>query len=174
MYNLLNEANYCLLCKNARCKKNCPISTPIPEIISLYKENKFEEAGKILFIFPKFMLRAIQPVPDPENPLMIEYFNPCLVETDIVVGHSKITLEDVKNLEMEDIIILEKSNLHEMTLKSTESLRININPNPSLIMNLDEEDGDEAVNELNKISGSIWDSLEVDISAEFGYLFHNF
>lgn len=49
MYNLLNEANYCLLCKNARCKKNCPISTPIPEIISLYKENKFEEAGKILF-----------------------------------------------------------------------------------------------------------------------------
>lgn len=47
--NLLNEANNCLLCKNARCQKNCPINTPIPEIIKLYKENKFEEAGKILF-----------------------------------------------------------------------------------------------------------------------------
>ena len=46
---LLDEANRCLLCKNARCKANCPISTPIPEVISLYKEGKIEEAGKILF-----------------------------------------------------------------------------------------------------------------------------
>ena len=40
MINLLEEANRCLVCKNARCQKNCPINTPIPEIISLYKENK--------------------------------------------------------------------------------------------------------------------------------------
>ena len=46
---LLNEANACLLCKNARCKKNCPISTPIPEIIQLYKDNEIEKAGEILF-----------------------------------------------------------------------------------------------------------------------------
>lgn len=49
MKNLLNEANNCLLCKNARCQKNCPIDTPIPEIIKLYKENNLQEAGKILF-----------------------------------------------------------------------------------------------------------------------------
>ncbi|QJA08078.1 NAD(P)-dependent oxidoreductase [Romboutsia sp. CE17] len=49
MKNLLNEANNCLLCKNARCQKNCPINTPIPDIIKLFKENKIEEAGKILF-----------------------------------------------------------------------------------------------------------------------------
>lgn len=47
--SLINEANNCLLCKNARCQKNCPINTPIPEIIKLYKENKLDEAGKILF-----------------------------------------------------------------------------------------------------------------------------
>ena len=47
MKNLLNEANNCLLCKNARCQKNCPIDTPIPEIIKLYKENNLQEAGKI-------------------------------------------------------------------------------------------------------------------------------
>ncbi|MGL4850863.1 MAG: NAD(P)-dependent oxidoreductase, partial [Clostridium sp.] len=39
----------CLLCKNPRCKTACPINTPIPEIISLYREGKNEEAGKILF-----------------------------------------------------------------------------------------------------------------------------
>ncbi|MGL5327718.1 MAG: NAD(P)-dependent oxidoreductase [Peptostreptococcaceae bacterium] len=49
MSKLLNEANKCLLCKNARCKKYCPVNTPIPEIITLYKENKLDEAGKILF-----------------------------------------------------------------------------------------------------------------------------
>lgn len=49
MINNLKEANNCILCKNARCQKNCPIDTPIPEIIKLYKENKVFEAGKILF-----------------------------------------------------------------------------------------------------------------------------
>lgn len=46
---LLDEANRCLLCKNPRCSANCPISTSIPEVISLYKEGKLKEAGEILF-----------------------------------------------------------------------------------------------------------------------------
>lgn len=46
---LLDEANRCLLCKNPKCKANCPIDTPIPEIITLYKEGKIKEAGKVLF-----------------------------------------------------------------------------------------------------------------------------
>ncbi len=46
---LLDEANRCLLCKNPKCKEHCPINTPIPEIITLYKEGKFKEAGEILF-----------------------------------------------------------------------------------------------------------------------------
>ncbi|OOM78487.1 NAD(P)-dependent oxidoreductase [Clostridium sp. BL-8] len=46
---LVDEANRCLLCKNPRCTANCPINTPIPEIISLYKEGKVKEAGEILF-----------------------------------------------------------------------------------------------------------------------------
>ena len=46
---LQNEANRCLLCKNPRCKSHCPINTPIPEVIALYKEGKIEEAGEVLF-----------------------------------------------------------------------------------------------------------------------------
>ena len=49
MEYLMNQANYCLLCKNPKCQKNCPVNTPIPEIISLYKENQIEKAGEILF-----------------------------------------------------------------------------------------------------------------------------
>ena len=46
---LNDEANRCLQCKNARCQKGCPINTPIPEIIKLFKEDKIKEAGEILF-----------------------------------------------------------------------------------------------------------------------------
>ncbi|MGL5351998.1 MAG: NAD(P)-dependent oxidoreductase [Clostridium sp.] len=46
---LKNEADRCLICKNPRCKTHCPINTPIPEVITLYKEGKMREAGEMLF-----------------------------------------------------------------------------------------------------------------------------
>lgn len=49
MKELLLEADRCLLCKNARCQANCPISTQIPEVVKLFKEEKIMEAGEILF-----------------------------------------------------------------------------------------------------------------------------
>lgn len=49
MKELRLEADRCLLCKNARCKANCPISTEIPEVIRLFKEGKLDESGEILF-----------------------------------------------------------------------------------------------------------------------------
>ena len=49
MLFLLNEANRCLLCKKPKCKEYCPIDTPIPVVITLYKEGKLKEAGEILF-----------------------------------------------------------------------------------------------------------------------------
>ncbi len=45
----MDEANRCLECKNPQCMKGCPINTPIPKVISLLKNNKLDEAGKILF-----------------------------------------------------------------------------------------------------------------------------
>ena len=49
MIRLKEEANRCLLCKNPRCKSKCPINTPIPEVIQLFKEDKIQEAGELLF-----------------------------------------------------------------------------------------------------------------------------
>ena len=47
--HILDEANRCLECKNPTCQKGCPISTPIPEVIRLLKNNQLDEAGRILF-----------------------------------------------------------------------------------------------------------------------------
>lgn len=42
-------ANRCLNCKVPRCQKGCPVHTNIPKVISLFKEHKLREAGKLLF-----------------------------------------------------------------------------------------------------------------------------
>lgn len=45
---ILEMANKCLNCKNAPCKKACPMETKIPEFIAKIKEEKFDEAYDIL------------------------------------------------------------------------------------------------------------------------------
>ncbi|MBR2811800.1 MAG: FAD-dependent oxidoreductase [Solobacterium sp.] len=46
---IMTEANRCLQCKVPMCRKGCPISTPIPEVIAKFKEQKLMDAGKQLF-----------------------------------------------------------------------------------------------------------------------------
>lgn len=47
--HVMDEANRCLQCKVPMCQKHCPIGTNIPLAIKLLKENKLNEAGKMLF-----------------------------------------------------------------------------------------------------------------------------
>ena len=47
--HVMDEANRCLQCKVPQCQKGCPINTNIPLAIRLLKENKLDEAGKMLF-----------------------------------------------------------------------------------------------------------------------------
>ena len=47
--HIVNEANKCLQCKKPLCSSHCPITTSIPQVISLFKEGKIMEAGEILF-----------------------------------------------------------------------------------------------------------------------------
>ena len=47
--HVMDEANRCLQCKKPQCQKGCPINTNIPKAIRLLKENKLNEAGRMLF-----------------------------------------------------------------------------------------------------------------------------
>lgn len=44
------EAERCLNCKKPMCQMNCPINTPIPQIIQMFKDGKLMDAGEKLFI----------------------------------------------------------------------------------------------------------------------------
>lgn len=47
--HIVSEANRCLNCKKPMCQRGCPIHTPIPQVIQLFKARKLTEAGQILF-----------------------------------------------------------------------------------------------------------------------------
>ncbi|MGN1016989.1 MAG: NAD(P)-dependent oxidoreductase [Faecousia sp.] len=47
--HIVSEANRCLNCKRPMCQQGCPIHTPIPQVIQLFKQGKLTEAGQILF-----------------------------------------------------------------------------------------------------------------------------
>ncbi len=48
--HIVEEANRCLVCKKPMCQlRGCPVHTPIPQVIELFKEKKTDEAGALLF-----------------------------------------------------------------------------------------------------------------------------
>lgn len=47
--HIVEEAERCLNCKRPLCQQGCPVSTPIPQVIQLFRERKMEEAGETLF-----------------------------------------------------------------------------------------------------------------------------
>lgn len=47
--HIIDEANRCLNCKKPMCQQGCPVHTPIPHIIQMFKENRLPEAGAELF-----------------------------------------------------------------------------------------------------------------------------
>lgn len=48
--HILDEANRCLNCKKPMCQMGCPVHTPIPHIIQMFKENRLPDAGTELFL----------------------------------------------------------------------------------------------------------------------------
>ncbi|MBR0257318.1 MAG: NAD(P)-dependent oxidoreductase [Synergistaceae bacterium] len=47
--HIVTEAERCLQCKRPMCQEGCPVHTPIPQVIQLFKDHKLMEAGEILF-----------------------------------------------------------------------------------------------------------------------------
>ncbi len=48
-FNIISEARRCLNCKNPSCRKGCPISTAIPDVIRTFLDGDIDKAGSMLF-----------------------------------------------------------------------------------------------------------------------------
>jgi glutamate synthase (NADPH) small chain len=49
MSTIKSEAERCLKCKVPSCAKGCPVSTPVPQVFTLFLNGKLKEAGEMLF-----------------------------------------------------------------------------------------------------------------------------
>ena len=49
MPTIKQEALKCLKCKKAQCSMNCPVETPVPQVMELFLDGEIVKAGEILF-----------------------------------------------------------------------------------------------------------------------------
>ncbi len=130
-----------------------------------YIKFKNKNFGKLVVSVPTNLLKPIA-IENTEETFSIGNFKKSKTELKIKVGSSKLTLGEVKGLQKDDILLLENSNIYTMTIcKGAQEINFKISPDPSIILNTDEE-GD-TMTENTTAGNNIWDSIQVDINAEF-------
>ncbi len=127
-----------------------------------------QHSGKIIISIPDYMLVGFEKE-QKKGIYNIEHLNKVKVNVSVSPGSSKIALNDIKTIEEGDIILLEESNINEMSvLWKGEKVRFRINPNPSLIISIDKNlGGNHMEDETSSKSQNMWDSILVDTVAEF-------
>ena len=88
----------------------------------------------------------------------------------IKAGTSKITLEELKNLSVDDIVLLENSSATKLTLISGNfEKQFNIKADSSLVLNIDEDIKDNNIEFDNEVTmgNNLWDDIQIEINAEF-------
>ena len=118
---------------------------------------------KILITIPNAFLNYTEIFPSDER-FNLGDFPKTKAEVNLYIGSTALPLNDIKNLEKEDIIVLEDSNINKMTLNfEGNEIGFRVSPDPSLIISFDEENGSKNMSK----NTNIWDNIQVDISAEF-------
>lgn len=134
---------------------------------TFFVQDKNKHKGKIILSIPEFMLPEIPRNEKVEN-FGISDFKDSYAELTLSVGSTKLALNDIKEIEDGDIILLENSNINEMSVLWEENkVNFRINPNPSLIISVDNNGGNEMEEETSVKSPNMWDSILVDVVAEF-------
>lgn len=121
--------------------------------------------GKFIVSFPSQLFKP-EEVVSTEPKFSVEYFNKSMVEVDLKIGTTSFSVGDLKNLEPEDIVVLDNSNIQNMIIcyKGFEK-EIRITPNPALIISVDSSEGEEDMAHFS--AENLWDSIQVEMGAEF-------
>ncbi len=134
-------------------------------ILTFFLENEQKPIGKMIVTVPVIAVK-------PEklrirHRFSIDDFKNCPARFNISVGKTKIKLNDIKQLEPGDIVVLEDSNIKRMTLiYENKTLKFKVIPNPALIKDFD-YDGGRHMDENSANNFNMWDTIQVDMGAEF-------
>lgn len=129
----------------------------------LVKDEEEGKVGKFIMSIPAARLEANKIV-SKEDKFEFSDFYDCPVTSKVQIGYTRIAVKDLKKLEVEDIVVFEHSNINKFrfVLKDYEK-DFKINPNLGLVLPIEEDDKMED----NTKNSNLWDSIEVDMYAEF-------
>ena len=122
-----------------------------------------KKAGKVIISLPLVLLSP-EMVETHGEKFTDESFPTSKEVVKILVGKTKFSLYDLKNLAIDDVVVFDNSNIENMMLSVYgNELPIRLNPNMDILIT-DEDNGGDDMSTPDK---NIWDSIEVDMSAEF-------
>lgn len=130
------------------------------------KEKHAEEGAKFIVSLPQVLL-----LPQKIHAEMEKFDNTSFptskLDVKIKVGKTRFYLKELKNLEKEDIVVFEDSDVSTMRLvyKGFET-DFRITPNPGILTTIDNDNGGHNM-ERSALSRSLWDEIQVEMGAEF-------
>ena len=146
-----------------------------PKIVKKSKDYHFtfyvrydkEHAGKIIITVPEYVIKNIE-VKEPANVFGIDDYLNTEVSLNIGTGWARAPLNDVRALEEGDVLVLDNSDINKMfVLWKGKKYTFPVTPNPSIIISIDNNGGNVMEEETSTNPQTMWDSILVDVVAEF-------
>lgn len=136
------------------------------DVIHLTFLLKDEEEGAVAKFVVSLPAVLVNPACIPEGVDKFDYdeFLDNTVTARIRMGSIKFTVLELKELDEEDIVVFDSSNIKQAKLIFMDNeYDIKLNPNLGLVMLLDENGGEH----MTAGNPNLWDSIEVEMVAEF-------
>ena len=122
-----------------------------------------ESAAKFIISVPKDILTPKEIEQKPPRFTDMDFAH-SPVEVNLLLGTTAFPLAEIKKLDIGDIVLFENSKSSEMTLICENIVqKFEVKPNEKIIEPYDMSGGNEMDNE----NTNLWDSIQVDMSAEF-------
>lgn len=129
----------------------------------LIKDTETNQVAKFIITLPEELLNP-DVVSSQEDKFDYGDFTSSIIDVAVKIGSTRLKLIDVKNIGLDDIVVLDNSNTDHMILKFKDyETDINLNPNLGLVIPVDNDGGSEEMTE----NTNLWDSIEVEMEAQF-------
>lgn len=129
----------------------------------LLKDLKTNAVSKFIISLPEVLL-APEIVTSQSDKFEYGDFAKSTIDVTVKVGTTRFKLIDIKNIDIDDIVVFDNSNTNHMVLKFRDyEKEINLNPNLGLVLPFDNDEGEEDMAD----NTNLWDSIEVEMNAQF-------
>lgn len=132
-------------------------------LVFVVTDNDAGRSGRFVLTLPDVLIDAVALEEKSDYP--IEHFVDSEITVALEVGKTVFSLHDLKNLEVDDMVVFEDSNLNSLKMSFLDyNTDIRLKPNLALVVPIDNDGGSDVSEEKNI---NIWDSIEVEMVGHF-------